>query len=143
MFTRDSLNKTKLLKQLWRLLRELPRQIKRFVQLHWQKIAKALLRQMFFSFCLSNYFADSFWAEIWMLMKDVKVIADYFKSVILEFWQLKKLVKATYHHFMHSSSLWEVVFQQQDEAYPNIFLIIEILLVISFSSSKNFSFSWW
>ena len=37
---------------------------------------------------------------------------------------------------MHSSSLWEVIFQQHNEAHPNILLIIEILLVISFSSSN-------
>ena len=80
-------------------------------------------------------------------IKDIKVIADYFKSslayhkydrqdAILEFRQLKKFVKAKYHHFMHSSSLWEVIYQQHNEAHPNILLIIEILLVISFSSSN-------
>ena len=37
---------------------------------------------------------------------------------------------------MHSSSLWKVVFQRHNEAHPNILLIIEILLVISFSSSN-------
>ena len=47
---------------------------------------------------------------------DIKVMADYFKSflayhkynhqaAILEFWQLKKLVKAKYRHFMHLSSI--------------------------------------
>ena len=59
------------------------------------------------------------------------------QAVILEFQQIKKLVKAKYHHFMHSSSLWEAIFQQHNEAYPNILLIIEILLVISFSSSNT------
>ena len=37
---------------------------------------------------------------------------------------------------MHSSSLWEVTFQQHNEAHLNILLIIEILLVISFSSAN-------
>ena len=45
-------------------------------------------------------------------------------------------MKAKYRHFMHSSSLWEVIFQQHNEAHPNILLILEILLVISFSSSN-------
>ena len=38
---------------------------------------------------------------------------------------------------MHSSSLWEVIFQQHSEAHPNILLIIEILLVISFSARNT------
>ena len=77
-------------------------------------------------------------------IKDIEVLADYFKSslayhrydhqaAVLEFWQLKKLVKAKYHHFMHSSSLWEVIFQQHNETHPNILLNMEILLVIRFS----------
>ena len=54
-------------------------------------------------------------------IEDIKVITDYFKSslayhkydhqaAILEFQQTKKLVKAKYRHFMHSSSLWEAIF---------------------------------
>ena len=80
-------------------------------------------------------------------IEDIKVIADHFKSslayqkydhqaVILEFQQLKKLVKAKYRCFMNSSSLWEIIFQQHNEAHPTILLIVEILLVISFSSSN-------
>ena len=46
-------------------------------------------------------------------------------------------MKAKYHHFMHSCSLWEVIFQQHNEANPNTHSIMEILLVISFSHGNT------
>ena len=44
-------------------------------------------------------------------------------------------MKAKYHHFMHSCSLWGVIFQQHNEAHPNTHL--HILLVITFSHGNT------
>ena len=54
-----------------------------------------------------------------------------------EFRQLKKLVNSKYRHLTYSTSLWRVIFQQHAQLFPNILLIMEIILCISTSSSKR------
>ena len=81
-------------------------------------------------------------------VSETHVISDHFttplafhkynsQAAIFEFRQLKKLVKSKHRHMQHSSSLWEVIFQQHSESFPNILLIMELILSISYSSSKR------
>lgn len=58
------------------------------------------------------------------------------QAALFEFRQLKKLVHAKYSHMQQPTSLWNVIFQQHTEAFPNILLVFEIILCISCSSSN-------
>ena len=58
------------------------------------------------------------------------------QAALFEFLQLKKLAHGKYSHVQQPTSLWNVIFQQHTEAFPNILLLIEIILCISCSSSN-------
>ena len=57
-------------------------------------------------------------------------------AALFQFRQLKKFVHGKYSHMQQPTSLWNVIFQQHTEVFPNILLVIEIILYISCSSSN-------
>ena len=79
-------------------------------------------------------------------IEDVKLIATHFSTAlecqnfkldaaVYEFRELKRLVKARYRHFKHSSSLWRIVASKHSETFCNILQIMEIILCMEWASS--------
>ena len=77
--------------------------------------------------------------------KNIKDVADHFSiplqmkgfkhdHTVLEFKALKKLVKNRYHH-LGSGAMWQSVISKYHTTYPNIFLVIELILSIMWASS--------
>ena len=80
-------------------------------------------------------------------IKEIEVLVDHFTEPLqfhnfnlqasnYEFRQLKKLVRSKYYHMELPTSMWNKIFQQHNDSYPNILLVMEIILCLSCSSSN-------